>query len=744
MIFLTCAVALTCAAIVGFANYMRISKIALNAAVDQIAGDTRELALRFDNYYQQMINDAYIVSYTPPIQGFIRTLPNNGIDPLDGSTSTLWKKRLETIFKSVMKERPYYTKMRYIEFANNGQELVRVLRTGDKLEGTPLDELQTVGDEDYLKNAKNVKKGLVHISDVNFNREHGRIDPSMLLTQRVIVPIQSDTTGELFGVIIINVNYIELLKLAFETLAPPWKTYIVNHNGDHLVYYPETKSVKFFYSQNEYAQLPKEIRDIEKLNKNESLLVTNQSIYYLVRYFTSPNSNDNFLDVVVEEPKAKALAEVYTIQNDTIYILGLLILIAVILGAYYGHLITKPLHQLATKISQMSTLNEEIDLPISSNDEIGMLATSLKKAIDASKESEARYKAILEDANDSIVITNQNGFIESCNPASEKLFGYTTEELNGLHITTLVSNMEITDTTHENAPKGITNTETEGKRKDGSTFPVELTFSTINTKNNEIFTLTMRDNTERKKNEEILKSYTEALEESNNELDQFAYVASHDLKAPLRVIDNASRWLEEDLADKVDEESKENLKLMQSRVSRMERLLEDLLEYSRIGRKVDKRFSEKISGDELMQNILGLLSPPEGFSISANEEFKSIQAMKMPLEQILLNLISNAIKHHDKEKGSIKVSVSENENEFTFRVQDDGPGIPEKFHKQIFQMFQTLQPRDKVEGSGMGLAMVQKHIETAGGTLRIESEEGKGSTFIFTWPKKVKEVTSVT
>jgi PAS domain S-box-containing protein len=250
----------------------------------------------------------------------------------------------------------------------------------------------------------------------------------------------------------------------------------------------------------------------------------------------------------------------------------------------------------------------------------------------------------------------------------------------------------------------------------------------------------------RKIAEAKIAAYTKALESSNKELklllnsnkqlDEFAFIASHDLKAPLRVIDNASKWLEADLAEHLTGENKENMLLLRGRVRRMEKLLDDLLEYARIGRDDDSRYRESLRGDELLEDIQELLAVPKSFCLKVSPAFADVTIKRMPLQQILLNLIGNALKHHDRENGSIEVAVKESATDYVFSVQDDGPGIAPQFHEQIFRMFQTLKPKDQVEGSGMGLAMVHKNLKLFGGTIHLESAEGRGSRFRFTWPKQ--------
>ena len=186
------------------------------------------------------------------------------------------------------------------------------------------------------------------------------------------------------------------------------------------------------------------------------------------------------------------------------------------------------------------------------------------------------------------------------------------------------------------------------------------------------------------------------LQRSNQELEQFAYVASHDLKAPLRAIENLTGWISEDLGENVSVNTKENLELLQNRVRRMGGLLDALLQYSRIGRT--KHEIETIDTYALVMDTVALIAPPDSFAVNVTSSMPRIDSPRVPLEIVIRNLIGNSIKHCKREDGCLDITAVENDQFVVFTFSDNGPGIPDQYRDKIFEMFQTLHPRDEVEG----------------------------------------------
>lgn len=234
-----------------------------------------------------------------------------------------------------------------------------------------------------------------------------------------------------------------------------------------------------------------------------------------------------------------------------------------------------------------------------------------------------------------------------------------------------------------------------------------------------------------------LEQRNEEVAQRNAELDEFTYVASHDLRAPLRAIQALSQMITEDEFQSLSQPGKEKLDLLGARVVRMNRLLDDLLAYSRVGRK--KGSVERIDTRQLVNDIVELLGVGSNVNIRIASEMPVLVCERAPLEQVFRNLIDNAIKHHHREDPNITISCRTIPEYYEFCIADDGPGINKMHHERVFKMFETLRPRDEVEGSGMGLALIRKFAAAVGGFIRLESEPGEGCRFYVSWPRKADD-----
>jgi two-component system sensor histidine kinase/response regulator len=224
------------------------------------------------------------------------------------------------------------------------------------------------------------------------------------------------------------------------------------------------------------------------------------------------------------------------------------------------------------------------------------------------------------------------------------------------------------------------------------------------------------------------------LQAANRELQHFAYVVSHDLRAPLRGISQLASWLMADYQDAFDEKGKEMVDLLIGRVKRLDSLIDGILEYSRIGRVVGAE--KPLNLNQLVHEVIDLLAPPAHIQITVANELPVVIGEGVRLKQLFQNLLDNAIKFMDKPQGIITVGCQDKGPYWKFHVADNGPGIAEQYHQKIFELFQTLTPRDQRESTGIGLALVKRIVEVYGGHIWVKSTPGQGSEFCFTLPKK--------
>ncbi len=368
---------------------------------------------------------------------------------------------------------------------------------------------------------------------------------------------------------------------------------------------------------------------------------------------------------------------------------------------------------------------------------------------DALGSLERRETTILETTSDGVVGLDRAGHVTFANRAAAELLGRSALELRELRLVDLVVPEDPFDRAAlERALEGGQPHQADElhlEREDGERIPVELQANPV-LRDDRIqgAVVTFRDMTGRRARERELQETSQRLMfvnhqlmRTNDQLEQFAYIASHDLKAPLRAVASLAGWIEEDLGDGKSPEVSEHLRLLRGRVKRMERLLQDLLTFARLGQEQVK--VEKVDLGELVRSVETLQAPPEGMAVVPVGVLPVVETARTPLEHVLMNLVGNAIRHHDRPEGRVEVSCEPAGRFLRFRVADDGPGIPADYHDKVFRVLTTLQPRDSRETSGMGLTIVKKLIEDAGGAVHIEDNSPRGTAFVFTWPQRWTE-----
>lgn len=374
------------------------------------------------------------------------------------------------------------------------------------------------------------------------------------------------------------------------------------------------------------------------------------------------------------------------------------------------------------------------------------------------RESEARFRAVQQATPDGYMIfasvRDSAGVITDfrwlyLNPASEQMVGRTEQELVGKCLL-----VEMPGNRAEGLFDAYVAVVESGQVWQREFYypheGIDRWFRSTAAKAGDGFAVAFSDITARKQAEQALQQVNATLEQrvaertqqlaaknlelerSNRELDKFAYVASHDLKSPLRAIEHLAQWISQDAGHLLPDASQVHLTKLHGRVQRMKALLDDLLAYSRVGRLPQSY--ELVNLQQLLGDILILLNAPPTFHVTVVQPLPTIHTQRIPLETVLRNLISNAIKHHNRPDGQVQIAVHEQGEWLEFVIRDDGPGIDPQFFERIFEIFQTLKPRDHVEGSGMGLAIVKKTLDLVGGTITVESDVGAGTTFRFTWP----------
>ncbi len=385
----------------------------------------------------------------------------------------------------------------------------------------------------------------------------------------------------------------------------------------------------------------------------------------------------------------------------------------------------------------------------------GILVTAAIRDISVRKDAErhlaqmeGRYRGLLEAAPDAMVVVNQGGDIVLLNVQAEKQFGYSRDELVGQKVKNIIPEgfaerliadalRSAEDALAQQIGTGI---ELTGRHKNGSDFPIEIMLSPLESAEGILVTAAIRDISTRKKAEANLLQKVDELNRSNEELGQFAYIASHDLQEPLRMVASYTQLLSRRYKGKLDADADEFISFAVDGASRMQRLIQDLLAYSRVGTK-GRDLLDTSSEEALQQALINLRGAIEESGAQVTHDpLPAVMADEMQLVQLFQNLVGNAIKYQGPGIPQVHVSAARNGgSKWTFSVQDNGLGIDSQYFEKIFGMFQRLHKREEFAGTGIGLAICKKIVERHGGSIAVESQPGQGSTFRFALAESEKK-----
>jgi PAS domain S-box-containing protein len=374
---------------------------------------------------------------------------------------------------------------------------------------------------------------------------------------------------------------------------------------------------------------------------------------------------------------------------------------------------------------------------------------SVRKAAETHlSQMEGRYRGLLEAAPDAMVVVNQGGEIVLLNVQAEKQFGYRRDELLGQKVTNIIpvgfaerliadDLRSAEDASTQQIGTGI---ELIARRKDDSEFPIELMLSPLRNTEGILVTAAIRDISVRKKAAEVLLEKVDELNRSNEELGQFAYIASHDLQEPLRMVASYTQLLSRRYKGKLDADADEFIGFAVDGASRMQRLIQDLLSYSRVGTK-GRDLTPTSSEDALQQALVNLRGSIEASgALVTHDSLPAVLADEMQLTQLFQNLIGNAIKYQNDGVPRVHISATANDNKkWSFTVKDNGIGIDPQYFERIFGMFQRLHKRDEFAGTGIGLAICKKIVERHGGNISVDSSPGHGAAFHFALARSEKK-----
>jgi PAS domain S-box-containing protein len=692
--------------------------------VDRLGEGVRNAGGQVQAIVDDMRRDALFLADTPAVRGVARAGTAGGVDPETGLTEARWRAGLAHVFSSLARAKPHYLQVRLIGVADDGRELVRVNRDRRGVHTIAPEILQAKGSRPYFREAVALDPGRVYVSPLEMNREHGRLDPRMLRVVRASTPVYGPD-GKPFGAIVINMDFGAAMADVADVAPAPSDdaaAFVTDQRGVPLLtltpaaldrFGPPTGAEPIQDTLAGAAGLFAPQGSTTHFS-GEVALAGGAQIAYLRKVGLDPDHPDRFIAIGALVPRATVLA---------------------------------PVRELHGRARGTGLLATGLFLLVASG--AGLLLVRMRRQLER---RDARLEAVIENAPDGMIVVDRDGVLLQVNAQMASLTGYARDEMVGNPVEMLVpESIRAEHVAYRDgyfAAPAIRPMKGQGqlvlRRKDGSEMPVEISLAPIRDGGTLTAIASVRDVTDRVRIEEEKRQFVTQLEASNKELDDFAYIASHDLKEPLRGIHHYATFVLEDYADRLDDEGREKLLTLTRLTQRMEDLINDLLTYSRLGR-VDMARAET-DLDALVRDLVDSLHvslKERGCNVVLPSPLPAVHCDRVRVREVFANLIANASKYNESPEPTVEIGALPGPVPAggdgvplagpVFYVRDNGIGIPERHQTAIFGIFKRLHARDKYGGgTGAGLTIVKKIVEQHGGRIWLESAPGKGSTFHFT------------
>jgi signal transduction histidine kinase len=791
---------------IGAIYFEGTEKLLVENAVSDLENEAFLFEADLDAVIGQLKSDVQLLRNMPPAYGIVRARENGGIDPVDRSTEEQWMQRYRHIFEETIQERPYYTNIRLIGVANEGMELLRVMRTGENVVVIPQQSLVSKEDRSYFYPTIGLPEGGIYLSQIDLNREgpDAEIQRPFSLVIRAAMPILDDQ-GNPVAMVMINANFSRMLRDVASQVASQRILNVATQTGSYLFHRDHGKLYADDLGhghriQHDYPQ----ILGMEQQAENYLTLVetseNSDEIRSYHRYYYDGPESENYLYYLLSANYDDFVGGLTGVQIQGAYAsVGFLVLSGTI-ALLILHLLLNPYRQISSGLARYQAGEKDLKLPTWATTEAGALARKFESMITVKEQDDWIRDNLVNSSREMLAfddfkkfgnglmnllcplsgahigviylrnqITNDSpqGEYQSFLPLGSYGIEQPLDEIEAVHEGSGLIGQSVRDGKIRllvDVPEDyfrVTTSLSSSKPRVILMLPVlyeHQTIAILELASVSEFSPLIQTFLERFSFDlgmiinnlaaaeqvrmllEKANKTTSELKISNQQLDEFAYIASHDLKEPLRGIANYGRFLLEDYGETLDEEGCEMLERISFLSQRMEGLINDLLYYSRLSnQKLAIQETDIPSVIEDIREMLNVTLDEHNVTLMVEDDIPVITCDKPRVTEVFRNLISNAVKYNHNHEKLVEVgylaSAQMDEKGFrdVFFVRDNGIGVKKEFHEDLFKMFKRLnEEEDSVKGTGVGLAFVKKIIERHGGRIWLDSSPGKGTTFFFT------------